>query len=147
MNVAEIMTNVVLTVTTDDSLQNAAAMMNDNDTGCLLVREHDQLQGVLTDRDIVIRALAHTSHVADISVGEIMSRKPVCCHADDSIQQAAIMMEDHQVRRLPVLDSEEHLAGIVSLGDIATHAHDDHLSAELIEHVSLHVNVYCADLL
>ena len=146
MNVAEIMTNEVLTVTTDDSLQNAAAMMRDNDTGCLLVRENSHLQGVLTDRDIVIRALAQTSHLEDISVGEIMSRKPVCCHADDSIQQAATMMEDHQIRRLPVLDSREHLAGIVSLGDIATHAHDDHLSAELIEHVSMHENVYYTDL-
>jgi len=141
MKISEIMTNVVRTVGPDDPVKNAAVMMRDFDIGCVLVSENKRLLGIVTDRDIVTRALARTGKLDDVTIREVMSRKPVCCQIDDTINQAATIMEEHQIRRLPVMDFKGSLAGVVSLGDIATHSGNDHLSADLIGQVSRHAHV------
>ena len=144
MKVTEIMTTLVQTLEPQDTVQNAAVLMREYDIGDVLVCEDGRLKGIVTDRDIVIRALAQSDDLEDISVGDIMSRRPVCCDANDTINQAAFIMEEHQVRRLPVLDNNGRLAGIVSLGDIATHAHNERLTADLIEQVSQREHVFLA---
>jgi CBS domain-containing protein len=136
MKVTEIMTHLVQTLEPTAPVKNAAVLMREYDIGDVLVCDDGRLEGILTDRDIVIRALAQSGNLENISVGEIMSRRPVCCEMDDTINQAAAIMEEHQVRRLPVRDASGRVAGIVSLGDIATHAHNERLSAMLIEQVS-----------
>lgn len=142
MKVTEIMTSVVQSLEPRDPVKNAAVIMCENDIGSVLVCDDSRVRGILTDRDIVIRALAKSSDLSDVTVGEIMSTKPVCCAEDDTIKQAATIMETHQIRRLPVLDREGKLTGIVSLGDIATHVDNDHLSADLIEGLSRHEHVF-----
>jgi CBS domain-containing protein len=135
MNVSEIMANVVQKLPPDASLMSAARLMRDYDIGCVLVFEDQQVLGIVTDRDLAVRATTQTGGIGKVSVGEVMSRNPVCCRIDDTIKQAASIMGAHQVRRLPVLDFEGRLAGIVSVGDICNHAAAD-LSAGLIGQVS-----------
>ena len=144
MKVTEIMTNLVQTLKPRDTVQDAAVLMREYDIGDVLICDDAGLKGIVTDRDIVVRALAQSGDLGKIAVGDIMSGKPVCCEADDTINQAATIMEEHQIRRLPVLGKDGRLAGIVSLGDIATHAHNDHLSAYLIEQVSQREHVSLA---
>ena len=135
MNVREIMTHVVREVAPTESLQNVARLMRDCDIGCVPVSEHEHLLGIVTDRDLVTRALAQTAEVADVTAGEVMTARPVCCRIDDTIKQAAAIMEQHRVRRLPVLDFEGRLAGIVTVGDISTQASPE-IAADLIDRVS-----------
>jgi CBS domain-containing protein len=136
MKVTEIMTHLVQTLEPKDTVKDAAALMREYDIGDVLICDNGHLKGIVTDRDIVIRALARSGNLENFAVGEIMTGNPVCCAVDDTVKQAATIMEEHQIRRLPVQDAAGRLAGIVSLGDIATHAHNDHLSALLIEQVS-----------
>ena len=135
MNVSEIMANVVQTVTLEDSVFKAAKIMKEYDIGCVLVNDSDRLLGVITDRDLVTRALASPSPLQEFAIAEIMTAEPVCCAVDDTVKQAATIMEANQVRRLPVLDFGGELAGIVTIGDICTHAPHE-IAGELIEQVS-----------
>lgn len=135
MNVREIMSHVVREVAPGESLQQVARLMRDYDIGCVPVCERGHLVGILTDRDLVTRALAQTSRTMELTAGEVMTARPICCRIDDTIKQAAAIMEQHRVRRLPVLDFEGRLAGIVTVGDISTQTGAD-ISAELIGEVS-----------
>lgn len=135
MNVKEIMASVVHMVQPEDDLATAAGMMKEFDIGCVVVGSEDGLVGIVTDRDLVIRGLAAGADAASMSVAEVMTRDPMFCSVDDTVRQAAMIMEHNQVRRLPVLDADRKVVGVVSLGDICTHA-PMNLSAELIESVS-----------
>lgn len=135
MNVTEIMASVVHTVNPRDPVYRAARMMKDHDIGCLLVVEGDRLRGIVTDRDLVVRALHDPATLNHRTMADIMTARPVCCRADDTVNQAAVIMEQHQVRRLPVLDRDDRLCGIVTIGDICTHAPHE-VSGTLIEEVS-----------
>ena len=135
MKVSEIMASAVQTVDRQQSLQKVAEIMRDCDIGSVVVGSGDRLEGLVTDRDIVCRALAGDPNPGEISVADIMTPSPVWCRADDTVSQAAHIMEEKRVRRLPVLDYDDHLVGIVSLGDICTHAQHE-LAGELIEEVS-----------
>jgi CBS domain-containing protein len=122
-------------ISSDGTLQEAAHYMKDMDVGILPVIEGDSLVGVVTDRDIVVRALAEDRDPAKTRVEEIMSREALTCEEDTDLEEAVRAMEDHQVRRLLVTDSEGKCVGIVSLGDIATKS-DTPLKAEAIAAVS-----------
>jgi len=135
MNVQEIMASAVQMVEPDKDLVSAAGRMKQYDIGCVLVGYGDHLAGIVTDRDIVLRGVATGNGTNDITVSEVMTRDPAFCSVDDTVRQAAMIMEDNQVRRLPVLDAQRKVVGIVSLGDICTHA-PHALSGELIESVS-----------
>lgn len=135
MNISEIMAHVVRNVAPADPVQKAARLMRDYDIGCVPVCEQGRLLGLLTDRDLAIRVLAQGELAGSVATAEVMTRDPVCCRIDDTVKQAAAIMERHHIRRLPVLDHQGRLAGIVSLGDISTHAPHE-LSGELIEQVS-----------
>lgn len=135
MQVTEIMAGAVQIVEPDDDLATAARIMRDFDIGCLLVGSDSRVVGIVTDRDLVIRGLAAGPEAATTSVAEVMTRDPMFCSVNDTVRQAAMIMEHNQVRRLPVLNADRTMAGIVSLGDICTHSPRT-LAGELIEEVS-----------
>ena len=119
MEVKDCMTKDVDLCKPDVSLQDAARKMREDDVGALLVRDDDKLIGVVTDRDIVIRALAKGLD-ASATVKDVMSEKVLYCFEDDSVEDCAKNMGDNQVHRLPVLNKDKRLVGIVSLGDLST---------------------------
>ena len=119
MVVSDVMTRDVKIGSPDDLLQQAAQLMERNDFGMLPVGEKDRLVGMLTDRDIVIRAVARGLSPQQAKVREVMSADVKYVYEDESIEDAARNMSQLQVRRLPVLDRKKRLVGIVSLGDLA----------------------------
>ena len=135
MKVSEIMANIVQTVGLEDSLTEVARIMKEHDIGCVLVGTREEPDGILTDRDIVVRGLASGAPLDIMTATDVMTLDPVTCRLDDTINQAAFIMEKHQVRRLPVMDDDNRLVGIVSLGDISRHSRH-RLAGELIEEVS-----------
>lgn len=135
MNVGEVMASVVRSVRPADPLYRAARMMQEFDVGCVLVCDGRTVSGIVTDRDLVIRGLAGHAAPAGMVVADVMTPEPVCCSVDDTVRQAAAIMASHQVRRLPVLDFEQRLCGIVSIGDICTHAPSD-MGGDLIGKIS-----------
>ena len=135
MNVTEIMAGSVQMLEPGEPLTSAARIMKEYDVGCVLVGCEGRVAGIVTDRDIVLRAVAGDNDIAELTLVEIMSRDPAFCSVDDTVLQAARIMIDNQVRRLPVLDGDRAVAGIVSLGDICTHA-PPNLAGELIAEVS-----------
>lgn len=118
--IAEVMTPDVAVVSPQDSVQKAARMMAEWNVGALPVCEGKKLVGMLTDRDIAIRAVPTGKAPADITVSEVMSDDVRWCYEDQHIGEALQEMGDEQIRRLPVLSRNSmELIGIVSLGDIA----------------------------
>ncbi len=119
MNVLEVMSQEVRIASPHDTLQHAARVMRDLDTGILPVGENDRLVGMLTDRDITIRAVADGKAPDTCRVHEVMSPEIKYVYDDATLEDAARIMGELQVRRLPVLNRDQRLVGIVSLGDVA----------------------------
>jgi CBS domain-containing protein len=118
MQVKDAMTPHVDAVAPDTPLDVAAQRMRNKNVGCLPVAEGDRLVGMVTDRDLVVRALAE-GHGPRSTVREVMSSQVLCCHADQPVEEAARLMEEHGVRRLVVLDREDRPLGVVSLYDLS----------------------------
>lgn len=133
MRVADTMTRDVRLANPDQSIIEAAQMMADGDCGVLPVGENDRLVGMVTDRDIVIRALAQGK--TDCKVRDIMSQDIKYCFEDEDLDEVAHNMGDLQIRRLPVLSRDKRLIGIVSLGDI-THSGDATMAGEALSSIS-----------
>src|SRR5262245_53505175 len=119
MNVSDYMTRDVTVVTPNDTLQHAAKIMGQLDCGVLPVGENDRLVGMLTDRDIAIRAVAEGKDPVQTRVRDIMTYEVRYVFDDDLLSDAIDSMAELQVRRLPVINREKRLVGIISLGDIA----------------------------
>ena len=117
MKIAECMTQDIEIVTPDQPIQEAARFMLRADAGSIPVCEGDRVIGMITDRDIAVRGIAE-GRGPDTPVSELMSDGIICAHEDDDVQAVAQRMSEEQVRRLPVIDSDERLVGIVSLGDL-----------------------------
>jgi CBS domain-containing protein len=119
MKIREIMTREVRVASPDDTLQIAAQLMEKEDFGALPVGENDRLVGMLSDRDMVIRAVARGLSPQQCKVREVMSTEVKYVYEDESVAQVARNMSELQVRRLPVLNRDKRLVGIISLGDLA----------------------------
>jgi CBS domain-containing protein len=119
MIISEVMTREVRIASPDDTLECAARLMETEDCGSLPVAENERLVGMLTDRDITIRAVARGLSPQDGKVRDVMSREVRYVYDDESVRDVATVMGDLHVRRLPVLDRDKRLVGIVSLGDLA----------------------------
>lgn len=119
MLVKDVMTADVIVVSPFDSVQHAAALMQQHDFGGLPVGQHEQLLGIVTDRDIAVRAVARGRIPTQTLVNEVMSAPIAYVRDDQSLEEAARLMAQGRVRRLPVVDQEKRLVGIVSLGDLA----------------------------
>ena len=135
MQLKDIITDNVETISPDSSLQDAAKAMLTHDLGWLPVADAGKVVGVVTDRDITIRGVAAGLDAKTSAVQDVMSREVFSCSPDDTIEDACAMMEDEQVRRLVVLDDDETLIGIVSLADIALQTRGGE-SAEVLKRVS-----------
>ncbi len=136
MRVKDVMTCDVRAIPVDASLEAAAAMMALLDVGPLPVRAGERLVGMLTDRDIVVRAVATGLDPIQVQVRQVMTPAVVYCFEDQDVHEAAQLMEEHKIRRLVVVDRDERLVGIVSLGDLALGIHDEQLVGEVVERVS-----------
>jgi CBS domain-containing protein len=119
MIISDVMTREVRIASPEDTLEGAARLMKEEDCGSLPVAENDRLVGMLTDRDITIRAVARGMPPRECKVGDVMSKEIRYVYDDESVRDVAKVMGDLHVRRLPVLDREKRLVGIVSLGDLA----------------------------
>jgi CBS domain-containing protein len=118
MQISEAMCDNVTIAQPNQSIRDAARLMAKADCGCLPVGENDRLVGMITDRDIALRAVAQGKS-PDTPVREIMSSEVKYCFDDDELDEVAQNMADIKIRRLPVVNHDKRLVGIVSLGDIA----------------------------
>jgi len=134
MNIRDVMTPNPRTVSPDDSIQRAARIMREEDTGAIPVVENGRPVGLLTDRDIVVRAVAEGGQL-DRPVRDIATTNIVAVTPDTSTREANELMREHQVRRLPVVEGER-LVGMVSLGDLAVKESKESRSGETLERVS-----------
>lgn len=119
MRVSEAMTRDVWIANPNQSIRDVAAIMADNDVGCLPVGENDRLIGMITDRDIAVRAVAQGKLPDATKVRDVMSQEVKYCFDDAEISEVVQNMAGIQVHRLPVVDHDKHLVGILALADIA----------------------------
>jgi CBS domain-containing protein len=135
MKIREIMTPDAQCVRPDETLVDAALLMRQLDVGVLPVCDDDELLGMITDRDIAIRAVADSRHPATTMVREVMSSGTITVFEDQDVDEVLHILEQHQIRRAPVMSRENRLVGIVSLGDIAVDG-SAVLSGEVLKRVS-----------
>ena len=136
MKIVEISTPDPQCISPNASLTEAAKKMRILDIGMLPVCENDQLIGTVTDRDITVRAVAEGLDPKTVKVRQMMTQEVVYCFENRSIEEAALLMEEKKIHRLPVLDAQRHLVGIVSIGDLASRAHEQRLAGEVLERVA-----------
>ena len=134
MKVSEVMTTEVETIGAEQTAREAASFMLRADAGSIPVCDGDRVIGMITDRDIAVRGVAE-GRGPDTPVSELMSDGIICAHEDEDVTDVAQRMSDEQVRRLPIVDSEEKLIGIVSLGDLVREARGE-TAHQAIEGVS-----------
>lgn len=134
MRINEIMSRDVEVARPQDTIQDVARKMRDIDAGVIPVCDGDKVQGMITDRDIVLRAVSEARSF-QTPVAEVMTTDVEYCYEDDDIAQAADKMAELQVRRLVVLDHDKRLVGIVSLGDIAQQGKDK-TTGQALEEIS-----------
>lgn len=134
MRINEIMSRDVERASPQDTIQEVARKMRDIDSGVIPVCDGDKVQGMVTDRDIVLRAVSEGRSFAT-PVSEVMTSDVEYCYEDDDITAAADKMAELQVRRLAVLDRDRRLVGIVSLGDIAQQGKDK-TTGQALEEIS-----------
>lgn len=119
MKVGQVMKQAVATCGPHDSLHEAAKIMWDSDCGCVPVTEHGRLTGMITDRDICMAAYLQGAPLTAMRVSSAMARNVYACRAEDSVAAAERVMRAKQVRRLPVVDADDRLIGILSVSDLA----------------------------
>jgi CBS domain-containing protein len=143
MRVRDIMTADVECIKPSTTLREAARTMRDLNVGPLPVcGDNDRLVGMITDRDIAIRAVAEGDDPDATPVSAAMTPKIIYCYDDQDVHDAAQLMEDNQVRRLVVLNRDKRLVGIVSLGDLAVDTRDEQLAGHTLEAISEPVHVH-----
>jgi CBS domain-containing protein len=130
------MTPNVEVIRPEAPLQEAAALMKSLDVGSLPVCDGRRLQGMLTDRDITVRATAEGRDPRQTPVREVMSHDVIYCFDDQEVHEAARLMEQRQIRRLPVLNRSKDLVGIVALGDLAVEMPNEGRVGEVLEGIS-----------
>ncbi|KMY55296.1 hypothetical protein AC623_16270 [Bacillus sp. FJAT-27231] len=134
MKVTEMMTSNVACCEPESKIQEAAQKMRELDVGVIPVCDNDQLVGVVTDRDVVINGVAHDIPV-DAQVSQIMSTDIVTGNCNMLVEEAAELMAEHQVRRLPIVENDQ-LVGIVSLGDLAVNEQTGRRAGDTLEDIS-----------
>lgn len=119
MKIAEVMTRGVELTSPTAAVQEAAQAMADEDVGFLPVGDHDRTIGMITDRDIAVRAVAMGRDPKKTTVRDVMTERVLYCFADEDADKAAESMSREKIRRLPIVDRNKRLVGVVSLGDLA----------------------------
>lgn len=137
MKVKDVMHKGVQWVDPSTKVSKLAQLMREHDIGALPVGENDRLIGMVTDRDIVCRGFANGKAAGELTAREVMSKGIVYCRDDEDIDDATRIMEQKQIRRLPVINDKKRMVGMLSLGDIS-HASARELSGEVLQAVSAH---------
>lgn len=135
MKISEVMTPHAKCIGPDSTLVEAARQMRELDVGSLPICENDRLAGMITDRDLALRGITESRDPRSTPVREVMSPGIVYIFEDQDVEEAARLMEVKQIRRLPVLNRDKRLVGIVSLGDLAVEA-GTALSGEALKEIS-----------
>ena len=133
--VSEVMTDRPRGVSPETPLSQAAELMDSEDVGALPVLEGEHLAGMITDRDIVVRAVAKGKDPRGMPVREIATKDVVSVSPDDSLSEALRLMATHQVRRLPVVDEDNRLVGVLAQADVALEAKEKSVG-EMVEEIS-----------
>ena len=137
MKVSEIMSTPIEEVMDNDMVIRAAGKMKDLDVGALPVKsEGNRLVGMITDRDIIVRSIAQGKDPASTPVADIMTPGIVSCSVDQTPEQAAVIMADAKVRRLAVVNPDDSVVGILSLGDLAVKGAEKETAGAAIEKIS-----------
>jgi CBS domain-containing protein len=136
MNVDSVMTHEVAVVSPTDSVRAAADVLKRLNIGSAPVCNGRSLVGMITDRDIAVRAVAEGRDPVNTPVEQVMTRDVIYCFDDQDVQEVADAMASSQVRRMPILNRQHELVGIVSLGDLAVDLADDEMTGEVLEEVS-----------
>jgi CBS domain-containing protein len=136
MKIEKVMTPNAKSVEPLDTVANAARKIRDLNIGALPVTENQQLVGIITDRDITVRAVAEGRSTDSTPVREVMSSGIVYAFNDQEVEEVAALMEANQVRRVPVVDREKRLVGIVSLGDLALEPNGEDLGGHALKEIS-----------
>ena len=134
--VSQVMTRDVRVMSPRDSLVQAAQTMDALNVGAIPVCDGDTLVGMVTDRDLVVRGLAQNCPPDSTPLSAVMSQDASCCYEDQTIDDVATEMRHRQIRRLPVVDRDEHVVGMVSLGDLATKDDGTDTAADTLKAVS-----------
>ena len=136
MQIADVMTRNVEVIHPDSILQEAAEKMRLLNVGMIPVCDGERLVGMLTDRDITVRATAEGRDPAKTKVREAMTPQVIYCFEDQTVKEAAKLMEEKQIRRLPILSRDKRLIGIISLGDLAVDTGNDKLAGQTLSEIS-----------
>ena len=136
MEISRVMTRQVEVVRPDATLQEAAQKMKDIDVGSLPVCDGRKLQGMITDRDVAIRAVAEGRDPRATKVKDVMTKDVVYGRTGQDIKEIAETMASHQIRRLPIVNEDNDLVGIVALGDLAVDAADESIGGDVLTDVS-----------
>ena len=135
----DVMTKDVVTCTPENTIAEVARLMKTEDIGPVLIVDNEQsktLVGIVTDRDIVVKAIADGKDVKTTRVGDVMSKKLVTCRADDDVDVAMKSMAQFQLRRIPVVGENMKLLGIISQADVATRVDAPEKTGEIVKEIS-----------
>ena len=136
---SDIMTKDLVTCTPENTIVEVARLMKTEDIGPILIVDNEQsktLVGIVTDRDIVVKAIADGQDVNTTRVGDVMSKKLVTCRADDDVDIAMKAMAQFQLRRIPVVEENMRLVGIISQADLATRVDSPEKTGEVVKEIS-----------
>jgi CBS domain-containing protein len=137
MKVKDVMHRGATWVGPETPVAELARMMRDEDIGAIPIGEDDRLIGMVTDRDIVCRGLAETHDCAALTARDVLSKPILYCRTDEDVEDALRIMEENRIRRLPVIDDQKRLAGILALGDVSRKLGRD-LTGEVMRSVADH---------
>lgn len=136
---SDVMTKQLVCCVPEDMVSKAAQLMETEDIGPILIVENKQnnkLVGIVTDRDLALKVVGESRDPQNTKVEDVMSRDVVTCHADDNVEKAMDAMEEHQLRRIPVVDADNVLVGIISQADVATRVNEPEKTAEVVREIS-----------
>ena len=136
---SEVMTNNPVCCLPNDTVANVAELMNSGNIGSIPVIENEQtkkLIGIVTDRDLTLKIVAKGLDAKSTKVETVMTRKVVTCHADDDLQKALDAMAENQLRRIPVVDADNKIMGIIAQADVATRIDQPEKTAEMVKEIS-----------
>jgi CBS domain-containing protein len=135
----EVMTKDPVCCLPNDSVAKAAELMKSGNIGSIPVIENKQSQklvGIVTDRDLALKVVAKALDAKSTKVEAVMTHKVVTCHADDDLQKAMDAMAEHQLRRIPVVDNDNTIVGIIAQADVAIRADQPEKTAEMVKEIS-----------
>lgn len=135
MRVQKAMHNGASSVTPETPIKKIVAIMKKEDIGAVPVAKDQKVVGMVTDRDLALRALADSAEPAKLTAADVMTKNVASCRSDQTVEDAIHLMQQKKIRRLPVIDSDDHLVGMLSLSDISHHASREK-SASLIQAVA-----------